>query len=53
MLFVKVNLTNSDIICRTKETPILLYMPYQIFTRLTWYMTHPSSMAFMIKEKMY
>jgi len=53
MLFVKVNLTNNDIIFKAKKTPILLYMPYQILTRSTWYMTHTSSMAFMIKEKMY
>jgi len=53
MLFVKVNLINTDIICKAKETPIFLYIPYQFLTTLTWYKTHPSSMKFMIKEKMY
>jgi hypothetical protein len=53
MLFVKVNLANNAIICRAKETSILLYMPYQFLTTLTWYRTHPSSMNFFIREKMY
>jgi hypothetical protein len=53
MLFVKVNLANNDIICKAKETRVLLCMTYQFLITLTWYKIHPSSMKFMIREKMY